>query len=331
MEENIIESTATENTEVLTSSESGGANAGTDIEANAGADIGTSAGDWDDDWDDIDISDAEDDEFSENEPANQPAKDEKSPGTDGVDTNGADTNRADTTESAESAKTDGTESKEQTDQFVLKHLGIEKTVSRSEAIALAQKGLDYDRIRGKLSEAEAEAEKNSEAIAFVNDLAKEQNITVREVIDNAKAAKLAKTEGIDFSVALGRIANDRTKKELENERLKLQQNKNETAKASEEDLRRKADISEFMRKFPDVQDFNSIPQEVWDSVKAGESLAMAYTEYRLKISGEKIKELNSKLEAEKQNSKNKARSTGSQKTDGQKKYEDEFDRLWYED
>ncbi len=40
--------------------------------------------------------------------------------------------------------------------FTLKHLGEVTTVGRDEVIALAQKGLDYDRIRGKYEQASAE-------------------------------------------------------------------------------------------------------------------------------------------------------------------------------
>lgn len=41
------------------------------------------------------------------------------------------------------------EAEAETDRFTLKHLDEVRTVSRDEVIALAQKGLDYDRIRAK--------------------------------------------------------------------------------------------------------------------------------------------------------------------------------------
>ena len=43
---------------------------------------------------------------------------------------------------------------ESAESFVLKHLGTEQTVGRDEVIALAQKGLDYSRIRDKLQTSE---------------------------------------------------------------------------------------------------------------------------------------------------------------------------------
>ena len=44
------------------------------------------------------------------------------------------------------------------ESYTLRHLGEERSVGRDELIALAQKGLDYDRIRGKLGDASREIE-----------------------------------------------------------------------------------------------------------------------------------------------------------------------------
>ena len=44
------------------------------------------------------------------------------------------------------------------ESFTLRHLGETKSVGRDEVIALAQKGMDYDRIRGKLGDASRELE-----------------------------------------------------------------------------------------------------------------------------------------------------------------------------
>ena len=44
------------------------------------------------------------------------------------------------------------------ESFTLRHLGETKNVGREEVIALAQKGMDYDRIRSKLGDASRELE-----------------------------------------------------------------------------------------------------------------------------------------------------------------------------
>ena len=49
-----------------------------------------------------------------------------------------------------------TSDKQEPDKFVLKHLDDTHEVNRDEVIALAQKGLDYDRIRERLAAADTE-------------------------------------------------------------------------------------------------------------------------------------------------------------------------------
>lgn len=46
----------------------------------------------------------------------------------------------------------------ESESFTLRHLGETKSVGREEVIALAQKGMDYDRIRSKLGDASRELE-----------------------------------------------------------------------------------------------------------------------------------------------------------------------------
>ena len=95
------------------------------------------------------------------------------------------------------------DAEEQTDQFVLKHLGEEKTVSRDEVVVLAQKGMDYDRIKQQLTEEREKAEKNSEIVRSLSELAKESGFaTPEEMLDDVKATLLSEKEGIDRGIAL---------------------------------------------------------------------------------------------------------------------------------
>ena len=55
---------------------------------------------------------------------------------------------------------------ESAESFVLKHLGTEQTVGRDEVIALAQKGLDYSRIRDKLQTSETEKSEIAEKLSI---------------------------------------------------------------------------------------------------------------------------------------------------------------------
>ena len=59
---------------------------------------------------------------------------------------------------AEPAMSAKPEKPAEAESFTLRHLGETKNVGREEVIALAQKGMDYDRIRSKLGDASREIE-----------------------------------------------------------------------------------------------------------------------------------------------------------------------------
>ena len=205
--------------------------------------------------------------------------------------------------------------------FTLKHLDETRTVGRDEVVSLAQKGMDYDRIRGKLDDVNAEL---ADLKDWLTRYANGQDLT--EFRDNVDAGILAKQQGIDVKTAKERIKLDRERKALEAERQKATQ-----AESEAEAQKRKAaeDIKEFNKRFPDVAaklatDKDAVPQEVWDAVRRGERLADAYDKYTAKqdaaAKDARIKELEEQLKAKTQTDKNKKnaeRSTGSTKSDGE--------------
>ena len=121
----------------------------------------------DDDWDDIDFSDLEEVADDQNESSDGTEE----TGNEDAATEPEEENTADASEAnpAEEVAEDGAEETEQTetvsgtDQFTLRVLGEDRTLSRDEMIAAAQKGLDYDRIRGKYSDLQKEREANAPA------------------------------------------------------------------------------------------------------------------------------------------------------------------------
>lgn len=252
-------------------------------------------------------------------------------------------------ESAEAAQTKDAEgeadtdaegdasNKPEPDKFVLKHLDDTHEVNRDEVISLAQKGLDYDRIRERLTAADTElnelrskraeldatAAELNELKNWLVDVAGGMNLT--DFRDSVDARRLAARENIDEKTALGRVKLARERKELEAERQRTAGDNARQAQMNAEHERRRADVAAFVKAFPDVAnkaqtDKDAIPAEVWEAVNKGETLVNAYTTYAAKKDAEakdkRIKELESALEAEKQAKKNAARSTGSQKSDG---------------
>lgn len=264
-----------------------------------------------DEWDSIDVSDFLDDAVE----ADQPAAEEK--------TEDAPEPVEESTPVAESTPEEPTP----TETIPLTHLGVTKNYTRDEANTLAQKGLDYDRVRGKYDELKAYKEQYASAINVLSEIATSQDITVDALIDKFKISQIMAATGADENSAKRQVELDKRESALkaqEAENAAKEQEKR-NAKAAEDKVaeKRKADIVEFTADYPDV-DPKSIPDEVWALVSKGKSLSAAYTFVR-------SKQLELELAAEKKNKENNAATTGSRATSGKDNTFDEIEAMWYAD
>ena len=213
--------------------------------------------------------------------------------------------------------------KAETDQFELKHLDETKTVSRDEVITLAQKGMDYDRIRTKYDELKAgEAQRNAHE-AFLQELADSAGQSVEDMIDTARARMLANkatAEGKTLSEedALEQIKREKEKQATEE---KPEQQKEPSAEENKE-AERQQSFLRFSKEFPDVK-AEEIPADVWKDFAEGKGdLADLYAR-------QENKRLKAELAAMKQNEENRQKSTGSRATAGSAK-KSAFDDAWYD-
>ena len=284
----------------------------------------------DDDWSDVDLSDisAEDTEDQEQGEGEQGETESGGEAADSGEANQQTHDDAEQTDGTKPAEDVTPDDGNQT--FTLNYLGAEKVVSKDEAVTLAQKGMDYDRIRQKHEETLSELTTAKDKLSFFEQMASSQGKTLDQLIDSALAEQLAAKEGIDPAVALGRVQLDRERKQLEAEKAKLAKGADEKATAEQ---KRQDDITAFQKEYPDVfaklaTDKDAIPATVWEDVNKGESLVVAYAKYeraQLKAELEKAK---AEAEKTKQKQINKSRSTGSQTTKGNTSTEDLIDRLW---
>lgn len=285
--------------------------------------------DFDDDafFDDIDLSDIKADEAEEtgNEKQETPAETEDQPEAD----------QQKETEPEQQEQEDGTsdeqkseETQEGEDQpfMELKRFGEVTKVNREQATVLAQKGLDYDHVRGERDTAK---ERVAELEGFLTELASPSNMSIEDLMDATRAELLANKEGIDQSVALQRVKLDRERKAFDAQKQNAQ--REELAK-QEQKQRIDADNAAFRRAFPNVK-MSEVPKEVWETMlKEGESLVSSYARFTAKALAEENEKLKSDLETAKQNFDNKQRSTGSQKSAGNaQKKNDPIDDDWYSD
>lgn len=222
-------------------------------------------------------------------------------------------------ESETTAETDQAESEQQksedADQYLeLKHFDEVRKVNKDEAKVLAQKGMDYDRIRGKLDEATAINAKLQKYEDFLNEL-KGGFDSIDDLMNDTRARLIADKEGITREQALERVKSANQQKEQARQMAQFNRN------AVYEEMRRES-LTAFLAAFPGVK-AAEIPQEVWDDMKATNNLVASYAKYQAK----KLADENAVL---KRNAENKARSTGSMKSSG-KTVVDEIDQMWYED
>lgn len=232
-------------------------------------------------------------------------------------------------ETVEEAVEDKGTVEEKPQMLELKYNGEIKKITLDEAIALAQKGMNYDK---KLQE--LDNLKNSRQIQLVERLAKESNMTVDEYLNQVE--KQFEQQSIV------RLENDLRKKypnadketlsELAKSQyaLQMQEKKqrelleSQNQKQTQEDIDRQNDemltnmINDFTKKYPDVNLEEALKDtELVKLLDEGESLVTAYTI----LENRKLK---AQLEAEKLNNKNKAKTTGSIKGEAKVKEEDAF-------
>lgn len=272
----------------------------------------------DDSWDDINLSDLTDEgEVSEETE---------------TDAGESAAEEGESTEAPEASQPTETEVRND-DLFTLKYMGEEKSVNREEIVDLAEKGMNYDRVKGQLEEArtslkeleqvKGDLAKRNEQLQYLEELAKEQNQTLDELIETTQAQMMSRKTGQNIEVCKGIVKNQRLEREL----------KARQSEPTAVDLvtKMRAHVEEFLRAYPDYdpKDMSNLPPEVWAAVDKGESLLSAYRALE-------VKQLRAQLDKERQEAakakrkeENRSRSVGSQRTEGTKQV-DPFDAAWYD-
>lgn len=235
-------------------------------------------------------------------------------------------------ENAEAAETKEQNQQPSDDSFEIKYMGETKRIGREEMIALAQKGMDYDRIREERDKMSPELDglrsdktKLTEYEGFLAKLAESVGMDIPAMIESTQAKMLVADEAkkgntITEDFALQRIRFEREKANFEKQKTKSESAKpkadgqaetesgKQTAAEDAAKARRDDEAKAFLKEYPDVNP-KTIPKEVINKWMAGEPLIHAYMAYE-------NKKLKADLAAMEQNMKNSGRSTGSVKSAG---------------
>jgi hypothetical protein len=176
--------------------------------------------------------------------------------------------------------------------------------------------MDYDRIHGKLDEANTELAKLKGYESFLKEL-QGDFASIEDLMNDTRARVKADKEGISYEDALAKV------KEANKPKEEPAPQPTVTKESVFEQMAQES-ITAFLQKYPTVK-ADKIPKEVWDDMQLTHNLVASYERYTA------MQKLAQENETLRKNAENKARSIGSMKSSGSKSQRDEIDEMWYDD
>lgn len=206
--------------------------------------------------------------------------------------------------------------------FTLKVNKEEKTVSLEEMTAYAQKGLDYDRVKGQneqLRQSNTDLQAKLDGMASQQDaldvlrMIAEKSGTTLDQLSESLYVNFRKNSGVSEDAAREELKSARLEKELSGLKAKEARKQDEKTDA---ESRFQRDVEAFNREYPGVSLTEELVNKLVPDIQNGMSLSAAYRKLEKAQDAEKIADLERQLSAKVQNEKNRKNSPGSQKDSG---------------
>lgn len=216
-------------------------------------------------------------------------------------------------EAAENPETTEQAAETKPELFDLKFLGETKQYSREEMTALAQKGLNHDRIlqqRDELQQFKTQNEESLFALDRIASMLEIKGANPKEVRDNllrAMEKNARRQRGESEAEAEANIRAEAANRQLQTYQTQEQRMREQQMAAQQ---RQQRDIQEFVQKYPGL-DPKTIPSSVWMDVRKGDTLVNAYGRYEMQQLKAENQRLQQQIDAKAQNDKNKNNSLGS--------------------
>ena len=212
---------------------------------------------------------------------------------------------ADAEQAAQAQQTEAETVDARPQTWELRHMGEVRQANEAEMVALAQKGMDYDRIRSQYDEFKPVME-------MVNRFANQQGLNTKDYISMLRA-QAKQAEGLSEADARRSVELEDREAIVAAAEAERQAQRAEAEAAN----RRQADIQEFQQTFPEAaKDPNSIPPQVWADVRNGSSLVAAYARYAVQQARQDAADAKRETASVQQNQRNAERSTGSMRSAG---------------
>lgn len=154
--------------------------------------------------------------------------------------------------------------------LTIKYNKEDKPLTMEEAIALSQKGMNYDKVMEKLYQAE-----NNPVLNYLSDIAARNNTTPEELVNYWKQQE--EQAQLDQLVQQN-IPEEYAREMLESRKFREQMQQQQQAEIERE--KQNNEFKDFVEAFPNV-DPKSIPKDVWEKNSNGIPLKYAYMEWNM--------------------------------------------------
>lgn len=214
-------------------------------------------------------------------------------------------------------------------KFTIKVNKGTREVELPEMTELAQKGADYDRVKGQLETSrtnEANLQKTVDEQSPIMEVlqlaAKDAGVGVAELVDSIHVG-LLKGKGMTEAEAMAEIRAAKAEKAVNDLKNKPAQEENPETDSNQE--RAKREIAEFQTAFPGVQLNQETLDKLAPDVQNGMTLTSAYLKMENARLTAELAEQKRALEAEKQNQKNRRQAAPGQNDSGGGREKDAFE------
>lgn len=217
----------------------------------------------------------------------------------------------------------------QEDSFTIRVNKEDRVVNREEMFSLAQKGADYDRVKGQvaerdktISELTAQIEGNKDSLDTLAMISESVGKPIPELLETLHVSLLMKN-GQTEAEAKANIRAIKAERQVNAAKATHQKQ----AEKHDPKARAEKELADFHSRFPGVELTEALCRELTEDVRKGLSIADAYQKREMARKDAEIAELKKQMAADQQNKKNKAKAVGSQKDSGgrrSKSSEDDF-------
>ena len=221
------------------------------------------------------------------------------------------------------------ETAQEPQKFTIKVNKGTREVELPEMTELAQKGADYDRVKGQLEASrtnEANLQKTVDEQSPIMEVlqlaAKDAGVDVAELVDSIHVG-LLKGKGMTEAEARAEIRAAKAEKAVNDLKNKPAQEENPETDSNQE--RAKREIAEFQTAFPGVQLNQETLDKLAPDVQNGMTLTSAYLKMENARLTAELAEQKRALEAEKQNQKNRRQAAPGQNDSGGGREKDAFE------